>query len=77
MANETPSDPQDVELENMIVRRVRDMGADIHVHVKGGHVTLSGIADNYQSKRDIVAVIRDIGGVREVTNNLRVAPIAD
>jgi osmotically-inducible protein OsmY len=77
MVNPMPSDPQDVELENLIIRRIRDMGADIHVHVKGGHVSLSGIADNYSDKRDIVAIVKDIGGVRDVTSDIRVAPIAD
>lgn len=77
MSNLPPTDPKDVEMESLITRRIREMGADIHVQVRSGHVTLSGIADDYEVKRDIDVVVKEIGGVHKLTNNIRVAPIAD
>jgi osmotically-inducible protein OsmY len=77
MSTLPPSDPKDVELESLIVRRIREMGADIHVQVKGGRLSLSGIADDYGTKRDIETAVKEIGGVRQVIDNIRVAPIAD
>lgn len=75
--NNNISNPKDVELEATITRAIRSMGEHIHVSVSGGHVTLSGTADDYSTKRDIVGFIRNVSGVHEVTNNIRVAPIAD
>jgi len=76
MANPFVSDPKDVELEEAISRSVRDMGFHIHVSVRGGHVTVTGTTDDFSSKRDIIAVVRSVPGVHEVSNNIRVAPIA-
>lgn len=77
MANPYISDPKDVELEATINRAIREMGVGIHVSVKGGHVTVSGTADDYETKRDIIAAVRSVPGVHEITNNIRVAPVAD
>ena len=74
MSDAHGSDPKDVELESLIHRRIREMGSDIRVSVKGGHVTLTGQAEDYEAKRDIDYVVKEIGGVREVTNQIRVAP---
>jgi len=38
-----------------------------------GHVTVSGIVDDYGTKRSISSTIMGVGGVREVTNNIRVS----
>jgi len=77
MASYGASDPKDVELESLIIRRIREMGDDIHVSVKGGHVTLTGAVDDFETKRDLDEAVREIGGVQKVTNNIRVARIAD
>lgn len=77
MANYGASDPKDVELESLIVRRIREMGEDIHVSVKGGHVTLTGAVDEFAVKRDLEEAVKEIGGVLSITNNVRVARIAD
>lgn len=76
MANPFVSDPKDVELEEAVSRAVREMGFHIHVSARGGHVTVSGTADDFESKRDIIAAVRSISGVHDVTNNIRVVPIA-
>ena len=67
------SDPKDVELENNISRIVRRLGKGLRIHVRGGHVTISGIVDDYGTKRQISQEIQGVGGVREVTNNIRVS----
>jgi osmotically-inducible protein OsmY len=77
MANEWVSDPKDVELEESVNRAIRGMGFHMHVSVKGGHVTVSGTADDFETKRDIYSTVKSIPGVHEVTNNVRVARIAD
>lgn len=77
MANYGASDPKDVEMESLITRRVREMGDEIHVSVKGGHVTLNGVVDEFSVKRDIDGIVKEIGGVQKITNNIRVARIAD
>ena len=77
MANPYISDPKDVELEEAVNRAVREMGAHMHVSARGGHVTVSGTADDFETKRDIISVVRSVSGVREVTNNIRVARVAD
>jgi BON domain len=68
-----PSDPKDVELENNISRIVRRLGQGLRIHVSGGHVTISGIVDDFGTKRQISQEIQSVGGVREVTNNIRVS----
>lgn len=77
MANQFISDPKDVELEEAVNREIRQLGFHMHVTARGGHVTVSGTADDYETKRQIVSVVRSVSGVHEVTNNIRVAPIAD
>ncbi len=77
MIAESSSDPQEVQLEALIHSRIRQMGTDIHVHVKDGCVTLSGSADDYKTKREIDVLVRGIGGVRELVNKLVVASITD
>jgi osmotically-inducible protein OsmY len=67
------SDPKDVELENSISRTIRHMAKGVRIHVHGGHVTVSGIVDDFGTKRHISQAIQAIGGVREVTNNIRVS----
>ena len=71
------SDPKDVELESMISRAIRNLGVGIHISVRGSHVTVSGTADDFETKRDIMAIVKDMSGMREVTNNIRVARVAD
>ena len=77
MANPYISDPKDVELEAAISREVRGMGLGIHVSVKGGHISLSGTVDDFATKRDVMEVVRGVAGGRPITNNIRVARVAD
>jgi hypothetical protein len=77
MANPYISDPKDVELEASVGRAVRGLGVGIHVGVRAGHVTVSGIVDDFETKRDIMAVVRDVAGGHPITNNVRVARVAD
>lgn len=72
MENQKVSDPKDVELEATISRSIRSMGNGIHVSVHGGHVSLSGMVDDYSTKRGIMSMVRGYSGVHEVTNNIRV-----
>ena len=66
-------DPKDVELENEISAHLRNSGmGEFHVSVRGGHATISGTADDFSTKRQITSEVRSIGGVHEVTNNVRV-----
>ena len=65
--------PKDVELEAVVAREVRPFCSNAHVSVKGGHVTLSGVAQDYDDKRDALNAARHVAGVREVTNYIRVA----
>ncbi|HUO58230.1 MAG TPA: BON domain-containing protein [bacterium] len=77
MANPFVSDPKDVELEATISRSIRGMAEHLHVSVRGGHVTVSGTADDYETKRDIMSAVKEVPGVHEVTNNIRVARVAE
>jgi len=77
MANPFISDPKDVELEAAVSRAVRSLGLGLHVGVRGGHITLSGIVDDYETKRDLLAVVRGVAGGHAITNNVRVARVAD
>lgn len=72
MENQKVSDPKDVELEATISRSIRSMGNGIHVSVHGGHASLSGMVDDYDTKRSIMSTVRGFSGVHEVTNNIRV-----
>ena len=75
--NNNISDPKDVELEAAISRVVRNMGVGIHVSVRGGHVTLSGVVDDFETKREISSVVHGVGGVHDIVNSIRVARVAD
>jgi hypothetical protein len=77
MINETHSDPKDVELASVITSRIRQMGEHIHVQVKDGVVHLSGTANEYEGKREIMVLVQGIGGVHKVVNNIRVARVSD
>jgi osmotically-inducible protein OsmY len=68
------SNPNDVKLEADIYRSIHDMGSAMHVSVDGGHVTLSGSAEDFLSKREIVSAVRSMPFVRKITNNIKVAP---
>ena len=76
MADPFLTDPRDVELEEAVTRSIREMGFHIHVSVRGGTVTVSGTADDFATKRDIISAVRSVPGVHKVVNYLRVAPIA-
>ena len=75
MPNEAHSDPKDVELESLIYRRVSQMGLNIHVRVKAGQVSLSGTADDYETRRNIEMAVKEVGGVQKVINQIIVASI--
>ena len=75
--NNNISDPKDVELEATISRAVRSMGNGIHVTARGGHVTLSGVVDDFETKRGISSMVHGLGGVHDVVNNIRVARVSD
>ena len=77
MSNPYASNPKDVELESAITVAIREMGVGIHVSVKGGHVTLSGAVDDFETKRDVASVVRGVAGGVAITNNIRVARVAD
>jgi len=77
MTNETHSDPKEVQLEALIQSRIRQMGTDLHVLVKEGLVTLTGAANDFETKREIDTLVKGIGGVREVINKIVVASVAD
>lgn len=73
MNNPYESNPRDVQLEHEISQHLHNLGMErYHVSVNDGHVTISGAADDYDTKREITAMVRNLGGVRELTNNVRV-----
>jgi len=75
LQQENSVDVRDVELEANITRKVRSMGGDhIHVTVKSGKVTLSGLADDFETKRAIVDSVQSTPGVFKLVNNVRVVP---
>jgi osmotically-inducible protein OsmY len=75
LQQESSVDNKDVELEASITRKVRSMGGDhIHITVKSGKVTLSGLADDYETKRSIVHAVESTPGVFKLTNNVKVVP---
>ena len=69
--------PKDVLLEALIQERIRQMGTELHVLAKDGQVTLTGIADDFKTKREIDTLVEGIGGVREVINKIVVASVTD
>jgi osmotically-inducible protein OsmY len=77
MANPYVSDPKDVELEAALSREVRELGLGIRVSVRGGHITISGTVDDFETKRDIMSVVRGVASGHPITNNIRVARVAD
>lgn len=77
MENPYVSDPKDVELEAAVSREVRQLGMGIHVSVRGGHISLSGTVDDFETKRDILSVVRGVASGHVISNNIRVARVAD
>jgi len=77
MTNELSSNPKDVELESIIISRIRQMGEHMHAQSKDGVVHLSGTVNEFETKREIMTMVQGIGGVREVSNNIRVARVSD
>ena len=74
MGFEPYSDPRDVELEHEVSQHLHNLGVErYHVSVHGGHVTVSGMVDDFGDKREVTDMIRGLGGVHEVTNNIRVS----
>jgi hypothetical protein len=67
------SDPKDVELESIVAREIGPFCSNVHVSAKGGHVTISGSVEDYEDKRAAYSAARQVAGVHEVTNNIRVA----
>ncbi|HET9870675.1 MAG TPA: BON domain-containing protein [bacterium] len=67
------SDPKDVELESLIARRIRPFCSNVHVSAKGGHVTISGLVEDFEDKRSAYHAALEVAGVHDVTNNIRVA----
>lgn len=66
---------KDVELDSIITRRVRSMGANhVHVRVSAGKVTLSGMCDDFAEKRAIVSAAKATPGVVKVINQIKVIP---
>ena len=71
----SPAGNRDVELETAITRKIRGMGGDhIHVTVKSGKVSLSGMADDFETKRAIVHYVQSMPGVFKVSNQIKVIP---
>ncbi len=71
--NPYESNPRDVELEHEVSQHLHNLGVErYHVSVHDGHVTVSGYADDFGTKREVTDMIRGLGGVREVTNHIRV-----
>ncbi len=62
----------DVEMEVHVAHTLRGMGEHLHVRVKGGIVTLSGIAEDYEEKRQIDTAVRMVHGVHQVIDLIRV-----
>ncbi len=77
MTNELHSNPKDVELEALIISRIRQMGEHMHAEIKGGVVHLSGTVNEFETKREIMTLVQGIGGVHEVSNNIRVVRVSD
>lgn len=72
MPNELDFDPRDLEMETHIYQQVRGMGSHFHVKVKDGTATLSGTAEDFEEKRQIDTIVKRVGGVRRVVNQIRV-----
>jgi len=77
MSNLQESDPRDVELENAVSRAIHGMASSIHVSVKAGHVTVSGVVDDFSAKRELTSAVQSVAGVKTITNYVKVTPIGD
>jgi osmotically-inducible protein OsmY len=77
MTAELHSNPKDAELEAVIISRIRQMGEHMHAQLKDGVVHLSGTVNEFETKREIMTLVQGIGGVHEVSNNIRVARVSD
>jgi osmotically-inducible protein OsmY len=77
MSNLQESNPRDVELGNSVSRAIHGMASGIHVSVKAGHVTVSGVVDDFSEKRDLTSAVQSVAGVKTITNNVRVSPTWD
>ncbi len=62
----------DVEMADLVVRTLRGMGEHLHVSARDGVVTLSGIAEDYEEKRQIDTAVKMIHGVHQVIDMIRV-----
>jgi osmotically-inducible protein OsmY len=71
------SDPKDVELENTVTRAVHGLAAEFHVSALAGHVTISGMVDDFGAKRDIFLVVQGVAGVKTISNKVKVTPIGE
>jgi osmotically-inducible protein OsmY len=77
MANQNLSDPKDVEMEATISRAIRNLGIGLHVSVRAGHISLSGTVDDFETKREVNSVVHNVAGGHPISNNIRVARVAD
>lgn len=77
MDNYNLSDPKDVEMESAIARTIRNRGMGIHVSVRGGEITLNGVVDDFETKRDVEGAVRDVAGGHRIHNLIRVARVTD
>ena len=73
MDEQLEQEAKDGELAHEISRHLHnsDIG-ELHVSVKGGYVTVSGTVDNFSDKRTVTTEIQGFGGVRGVTNLIKV-----
>jgi len=69
--------PEEVQLEAVIINRIRQMGEHMHAEVKEGVVHLSGTTNEFETKRAVTTLVQGMGGVREVINNIRVTEVRD
>ena len=73
MADQPHHDPKDIEKANEISRHLHNLDiGNLHVSVKGGHVTVSGTVENFADKRRINSEIQGFGGVHEIINLVKV-----
>ena len=62
----------DVELETQVGHVLRGRGEHLHVKALDGVVTLSGIAEDYEEKRQIDTAVKMVHGVHQVIDLIRV-----
>ena len=77
MKNGLRSDANDVELEGVISRQIGEMGTHLHVQVTNGIVTVTGSAEDFEEKRRIDGVVKDLAGKNQVINKVRVISTED